>query len=128
MFPCTEEVALCNVYCQFVDAAWATNNIFRYDSRLHVEEQCIVCQEPRGGWMSSQNISVLFTVKGRMQILVGQWVYANGHDVLYDGEGDELFAATQETVYARICLNFVLELCVIARSTIAAVCQYLRGC
>jgi len=47
---------------------------------------------------------------------------------LYDGEGDGLFAATQETVYARICLNLVLELCVIARSTIAAACQYLRGC
>jgi len=127
MFPCTEEVALCNVYSQFVDAARATNNIYRYDSRLHVEEQCIVCQEPRGGLLSSQNIAVLFTVRGRMQILVGQWVCANGHDVLYNGAGDGLFAATQETVYARIFLDLVLELCVIARSTMAAACQYLTG-
>ena len=29
MFPCTQEVALCDVYCQFVDAARAANNIYR---------------------------------------------------------------------------------------------------
>jgi len=62
-----------------------------------------------------------------MQILVGQWACVNGHDFLYDGAGDGLFAATQEIVYARIFLDLVLELCVIARSTMAAACQYLTG-
>jgi len=127
MFPCTKEVALCDVYCKFVDAARAANNLYRYDSRLHVEEKCIVCQEPRGDSLSSQNVALLFTVRGRMQILVGQWACVNGHDVLYDGAGDGLFAATQEIVYARIFLDLVLELCVIARSTMAAACQYLTG-
>jgi len=127
MFPCTEEVALCNAYSQFVDAARATNNIYRYDSRLHVEEKCTVCQEPRGALLLSQNIAVLFTVRGRMQILVGEWVCVNGYDVLYDGAGDGLFAVTQEMVYTRIFLDLVLELCVIARSTMAAACQYLTG-
>jgi len=127
MFPCTQEVALCDVYSKFVDEARTLNNIFRYDSRLHVEEKCIVCQEPRGESLSSQSIALLFTIRGRMQILVGQWVCANGHEVLYDGAGDGLFAATLDTVYSRIFLDLVLELCVIARSTMAAACQYLTA-
>jgi len=86
-----------------------------------------VCHEPRGDSLSCQNIAVLFTIRGRMQILVGQLVCVNGHDVLYDGAGDGLFAATQDTVYARIFLDLVLELCVIARSTMAAACQCLMG-
>ena len=118
---------MCDVYCNFEDAARAASNIYRYDSRLHVEEKCIVCQEPRGDSLSCQNIAVLFTIRGRMQILVGQWVCVNGNDVLYDGAGDGLFAATQDTVYARIFLDLVLELCVIARSTTAAACQCLTG-
>jgi len=118
---------LCDVYCKFVDAARAGGNIYRYDSRLHVKEKCIVCQEPRGESLSTQNIALLFTGRGRMQILVGQWVCDNGHAVLYDGAGDGLFAATQDTVYARIFLDPVLELCVIARSTMAAASQYLTG-
>ena len=127
MFPCTQEVALCDVYCKFVDAARAANDMYRYDSRLHVEEKCIVCQEPRDDSLSSQNIALRFTVRGRMQILVGQWRCVNGHDVLYDEAGDGLFSATKEVVYARIFLDLVLELCVIARSTMAAACQYLTG-
>jgi len=123
MFPCTQEVALCDVYCTFVDAARAANTIYRYDSRLHVEEKCIVCQETRGDSLSCQNIAVLFTIRGRMQILVGQGVCVNGNDVLYDGAGNGLLAATQDTVYARIFLDLVLELCVIARSTMAAACH-----
>jgi len=43
LFPCTPEVALSDVCCKFVDAARAANNMYRYDSRLHVEEKCIVC-------------------------------------------------------------------------------------
>lgn len=33
-----------------------------------------MCQEPLGGLLSSENIAFLFNVRGRMQILVGQWV------------------------------------------------------
>ena len=86
-----------------------------------------MCQEPLGGLLSSENIAFLFNVRGRMQILVGQWVCANGQDVLYDDAGDGLFAATKESVYASIFLDPVLKLCVTARSTLAAACQYSTG-
>jgi len=73
MFPCTQEVALCDAYCQVLDAARAANNIYRHDSRLHVDAKCIVFQEPRGDSLSSQNRALLFTMRRCMQILVGQW-------------------------------------------------------
>jgi len=109
-----------------VDAARASNNIFRYDSRLHVKEKCIVFQEPRAEWLSSQSIALLFSIQRLMKLLVGQLVCANAHDVLYDEAGDRLFAATEDTVYSHI-LDLVLELCVMVRSTMAAACQNLTG-
>jgi len=98
-----------------------------YESRIHVEEKYIVCQKPRGDSLSCQNIALLFARRGRMQILFGQWVCVIGHEVLYDGAGDGLFAVTRDTAYARILLDLVLELCVIARLTMAAACKYLTG-
>jgi len=127
MFPCSREVAQCDVYGKFVDTQRAAGDVYRYDNRLHVEELCILCRTPRGDSLPSTIISVLFTTRGRMQILVGEWACPNGHVVKYDGSADGLFAATPQIIYTRVFLDLVLELCVIARSTMASACQYLTS-
>jgi len=127
MFPCSKEVAHCEVYGAFVDAARAAGDPYRYDEELHVKETCIVCQAPRGISLSSTVVAMLYTARGRMQIRVGEWVCPSAHVVKYDGSADGLFAATPETVYTRVFLDLVLEICVIARSTLASSCQNLTS-
>jgi len=127
MFPCSVEVAQCDEYGKFVDTARAAGDPYRYVERLHVEEACIECQAPRGIALYSTIISMLYTSRGRMQIRVGEWVCPNAHVVKYDGSPDGLFAATPEIFYTRVFLDLVLELCVIARSTLASSCQYLTS-
>jgi len=127
MFPCSKEVEQCDAYGKYVDAERVAGNAYRYDDRLLVEESCIVCQSPRGDLLSSSTIALLYTIRGRMQVLVGEWGCPNGHVVQYDGSADGLFAATPLIVYTRVFLDLVLELCVIARSTMASASQYLTS-
>lgn len=42
-------------------------------------------------------------------------------------EEDSLFAASPEVVYVRVFMDAVLEICVIARSTMAAAAKYLTS-
>ncbi|GAB0495956.1 hypothetical protein MMPV_007266 [Pyropia vietnamensis] len=126
MFPCATEVKLCDQYSAALDL-FRSGNECPWLERTLVESTCLVCgASGRGRTIESWQADVS-TMRGRLRMLVGSWVCANGHRVDYDGAEDGLFAAGAETVYVRVLLDCVLGVCVVARSTMAAAAEYLTS-
>jgi len=126
MFPCAAEVALCDAYSAAVDRLRDSGSFRRLD-HVHVEPECLVCGLPSRGRDVLSWKADLYTIRGRLEVVVGAWTCSSGHLVEYDGAEDGLFAAGPETVYARVFLDAVLGVCVIARSTMAAASEYLTS-
>lgn len=126
MFPCSTEVKLCEEYSSAVDLLRGGSECPRLQRTL-VESGCLVCGESGRGRDIRSWAADLYTMRGRLIVMVGTWVCPNGHLVEYDGAEDGLFAAGQETLYVRVFLDCVLGVCVIARSTIAAAAEYLAS-
>jgi len=126
MFPCAAEVAMCDSYSAALDSL-RNGKKDRELIPVHAEESCLECGEERAGKYLTAWAALLYTIRGRLQINVGIWTCTSGHVVHYDGAEDGLFAASPETVYVRVFLDAVLEICVIARSTMAAAAEYLTS-
>jgi len=126
MFPCASEVAMCDSYSAALDAL-RDAKLDRQLFPVHAEESCLDCGEKRDGKNVSAWAAVLHTMRGRLQINVGNWTCSKGHIVDYDGAEDGLFAMSPETLYVRVFLDAVLGICVIGRSTMAAASEYLTS-
>ena len=128
MFPCAKEVEMCDRYAAFVEGEREAPGEFQFTDFLHVEDQCFECDER---WTESTagkpTLATLFTIRGRLAIVTKSWTCARGHNVAYDGSVDGLFAFRPETVYMRVFLDSIIELCVIARSTLAAASEFLTS-
>ena len=66
----------------------------------------------------------IYCIRGRLKIYVGSWVCVCGRVVEYDGSPNGLVVSTRGGVYARTFLVAVLELYVVARSTMAATSEF----
>jgi len=126
MFPCSTEVRLCDQYSSAVDVL-RNGEQYRRLSKVHVESSCLVCDEPGRGREVIQWTADLYTMRGRLEVIVGSWTCVNGHLVEYDGAEDGLFSVGASTLYVRVFLDSVLGVCVIARSTMAAAAEYLAS-
>jgi len=72
--------------------------------------------------------AMLYTIRGRAKIHIGKWYCSTCELSLeYDGALNGLFVATRDTVYTCTFLDAILELCFIARSTMAAASDYLSS-
>ena len=126
MFPCSTEVRLCDQYSSAVELL-RNDGQYRSISKVHVESSCLVCDEPGRGREVIKWTADLYTMRGRLEVIVGSWTCVNGHLVEYDGAEDGLFSVGAETLYVRVFLDSVLGVCVIARSTMAAAAEYLAS-
>ena len=128
MFPCVREVEMCDRYAAFVDEEREAPGQVNFTDFLHVEDECFSCDDR---WTESTvckpTLAKLFTIRGRLAIVTKSWTCARGHHVAYDGSVDGLFAFRPETVYTRVFLDSLIELCVIARSTLAAASEFLAS-
>jgi len=128
MFPCPAEVQHCNRYSDFIDSCVQAGEPKTMDI-VHAEAMCLRCNRPREvDTRVEPEEAVLFTIRGRAKIFIGSWYCIDcGISVEYDGALNGLFVATRDTVYARTFLDAMLELCVIARSTMAAASEFLAS-
>jgi len=124
LFPCSTEVRLCDQYSSALQLLRSESQ-YRRLGKVHVESKCLVCDDSVRGHDVKTNTADLYTMRGRLEVVVETWTCANGHFVDYDGSEDGLFAVATETLYVRVFLDSVLGVCVIARSTMAAAAEYL---
>jgi len=128
MFPCVKEVEMCDRYAGFVEEERESPGDIHFTDFLHVEDECFACDDR---WTEStvckSTLATLFTIRGRLAIITKSWTCSRGHHVAYDGSADGLFAFRPETVYTRVFLDSIIELCVIARSTLAAASEFLAS-
>jgi len=128
MFPSAKEVEMCDRYAAFVEGEREAPGEFQFTDFLHVEDECFQCDERwTESTASKPTLATLFTIRGRLAIVTKSWTCARGHNVAYDGSVDGLFAFRPETVYTRVFLDSIIELCVIARSTLAAASEFLNS-
>jgi len=127
MFPCASEVRQCDRYAAVIDA-WRTAGEAKILEYTHTEIKCMYCDAERGDdtEVAPEEV-VLYCIRGRLTIYIGSWVCVYGRVVEYDGSPNGLFVSTRGGVYARTFLDAVLELCVIARSTMAAASEFLTS-
>jgi len=128
MFPCTNEVSQCDRYAAVVDACRTAGEDKVLDY-THAESKCLYCDTVRGvDTPVTPEEVVLYCIRGRLTIYIGSWLCGSCQRVVeYDGSANGLFVATRGGVYARTFLDAVLELCVIARSTMAAASEFLTS-
>jgi len=128
VFPCVKEVEMCVMNAAFVEEERESPGEIHFTDFLHVEDECFACD---GRWTEStvckSTLAALFTIRGRLAIITKSWTCSRGHNVSYDGSADGLFAFRPETVYTLVFLDSIIELCVIARSTLAAVSEFLAS-
>jgi len=126
MFPCAHEVDYCVAYHETCDESRAQGHLCIFPE-LFIEEQCIECDEDRGGKPFAMRRAVLYSMRGEATIFVCTWTCTAGHVVEYDGSVDALFAASPQVVYTRMFLDAVVEFSVIGRSTMAAATEFLTS-
>jgi len=128
MFPCPVEVPSCNQNSDFIDSCvQAGEPKTMHDT--HAEPICLRCNMVRDeSTRVEPEETMLYTVRGWAKIHIGTWYCSTCKlSVVYDGALNGLFVETRDTVYARFFLDAMLELCVIARSTMAAASEYLAS-
>jgi len=128
MFPCPGEVQRCNQNSDFIDSCvQAGEPKTMHDT--HAEPICLRCNMVRDeSTRVEPEETMLYTIRGRAKIHIGTWYCCTCKlSVEYDGALNGLFVATRDIVYARSFLDAMLELCVIARSTMAAASEYLAS-
>ena len=128
MFPCTNEVSQCDRNAAVIDACRTAGEAKILDY-THAESKCLYCDTIRGVDIQvAPEEVVLYCMRGRLIIYIGSWLCGSCERVVeYDGSANGLFIATRGGVYARTFLDAVLELCVIARSTMAAASELLTS-
>jgi len=126
IYPCAAEMALGVAYSAAVDS-FRDDGEFRRLKRVHVEPECLVCGLPSRGCDVQTCKADLYTMRGRLEVVIGTWTCSRGHLVECDGAEVGLFAAGPETIYVRVFLAAVLGVRVIARSTMAAASEYLTS-
>ena len=128
MFPCTNEVSQCDRYAAVVDACRTAGEDKVLDY-THAESKCLYCDTVRGvDTPVTPEEVVLHCIRGRLTLYIGSWLCGSCQRVVkFDGSANGLFVATCGGVYARTFLDAVLELCVIARSTMAAASEFLTS-
>lgn len=127
MFPCVGEILLCEEFHAACDRLRAADEE-RYIDETHAEKSCLSCGQLRLDADVTSTLVELYTLRGRMTTRVGKWSCSRCHAVvLYDGANEGLFAASPEVVYVRVFMDAILEICVIARSTMAAAAEYLTS-
>jgi len=128
MFPCPVEVQRCNQDSDFIDSCVQAGEP-KIMGDTHAEPVCLRCNRVRDeSTRVEPEEAMLYTIRGRAKIHIGKW-YCSTCELLveYDGALNGLFVATRDTVYARTFLDAMLELCVIARSTMTAASEYLAS-
>jgi len=128
MFPCVNEVVQCDKYAAVIDSCRA-EGAPKVLNMTHAEPKCLVCDTAREAHTPVDSEEVeLYSIRGRLKIYIGSWECPSCRSVVeYDGSPNGLFVATRYTVYVRTFLDAVLELCVIARSTMAAASEFLTS-
>jgi len=125
MFLCFKEVEMCDRYAAFVDEEREALGQVNCNDFLHVEEGSSSCDDR---WMESTvckpTLATLFTIRGQLAIVTKSLTCARVHHVANNGSVDGLFALRPETVYTQVVLDSLIELCVIARSTLAAASEF----
>jgi len=114
MFPCSTKVRLCDQYSTAVKLL-RNEGQYRSLSKVHVESSCIVCDEPGRGREVIKWTADLYTMRGRLEVIVGSWTCVNSDLVEYYGAEDGLYSVGVEIVYVRVFLESVLGVCVISR-------------
>jgi len=128
MFPCVNEVIQCDKYAAVIDSCRA-EGAPKVLNMTHAEPKCLVCDTAREVHTPVDSEEVeLYSIRGWLKIFIGSWECPSCRNVVeYDGSPNGLFVATRYTVYVRTFLDAVLELCVIARSTMAAASEFLTS-
>jgi len=128
MFPCTNEVKQCDRYAAVVDACRTAGEAKVLDF-THAESKCLYCDTVRSvDTQVTPEEVVLYCIRGRLTIYIGSWLCGSCRRVVeYDGSANGLFVTKRGGVYARTFLDAVLELFVIARSTMAAASEFLTS-
>jgi len=127
MFPCASEVRECELYAAVIDACRTAEKAMILD-HTPAEIKCMYCDTMRGEETEVlPEEVVLYCIRGRLTIYIGSWMCVCERMVEYDGSPDGLPVSKRGGVYTRTLLVAVLELCVIARSTMAAASEFLMS-
>lgn len=127
MFPCRGEVTLCEEFHAACDRLRAAGEE-RHIDKTYAEKSCLSCGQLRLDADVRSTLVELYTLRGRLTTRVGKWFCSRCNvEVLYDGADEGLFAASPEVIYVRVFMDAILEICVIARSTMSAAAEYLTS-
>jgi len=128
MSPCASEVEMCDRDAALVEEERKAPGEVQFTDFLHDEDKCFACDDRwTENTASKPTFATQFTIRGRPAIVTKSWTCAGGHHVAYDWSVDGLLAFRPGTVYARVFLDSIIELCVIARSTLAAASEILAS-
>jgi len=127
-FPCVKEVEMCDRYAAFVEQEQEAPGEVHFTDFLHLVDECVACDDR---WTErtacTPTLATLLTIRERLAIVSKSCTCARGHHMASYWSVDGLFAFRPETVYMRVFMDSIIELCVIARSTLAVASEFLAS-